>query len=175
MFLRLFLLIAIVPALELYLLMKLGGAIGAGPTLLLILLTGVVGASLARREGLSVLQQLQQDLARGLPPAHRLIEGLLVFAGGLLLLAPGIVTDFVGLLLVFGPTRRLLAPRVSEALAARVQVQAFGAGPSAGDPFGGAARREPFQGAFGPTGEPPRPPPERRREHPFADPFDDLP
>lgn len=104
------LLFTVVPAVELYLLLTLGGAIGAGPTVALILITGVVGATLARREGAGVLLALQQDLAKGLPPATRLVEGALVFAGALLLLTPGVLTDAAGLALLLPPVRRAVAP-----------------------------------------------------------------
>lgn len=169
MLLRLFLLLAIVPAVELYLLLQVGSVLGAAPTLLLILLTGAFGASLARREGLGVLQQLQGDLARGLPPADRLVEGLLVLVGGLLLLTPGILSDAAGLLLLIGPVRRALAPRLAVALASRVHFQAVG--PGAGHDPGP-------HGGFGAAHDPPprrQRVADRRPEHPFANPFDDLP
>lgn len=177
MFLRLFLLFVIVPAVELYLLIRVGSVIGVGPTLMFLLLTGVLGASLARREGLGVLQQLQTDLAQGRPPTGRLLEGLLVFIGGLLLLAPGILTDVMGLLMILGPTRRLIAPSVTRALTSQVQVHSFGGAPFDGfgaAPFEGPtadshARQEPF-GHDGPRRNASRP-----AENPFANPFDDLP
>lgn len=167
MLLRLFLLIAILPALELYLLLQVGAALGATPTLLLILATGLLGATLARREGLGVLQQLQRDLARGLPPGDRLVEGLLVLVGGLLLLTPGILTDAIGMLLMIGPVRRALAPRIAVALASRVHLQAVGPGvrPDAGGAFGSARDVPPHRPRAA----------ERRPDHPFANPFDDLP
>lgn len=167
MLLRLFLLFAIVPALELYLLIRVGSVLGAVPTLLLVLLSGLVGASLARREGFGVMQRLQHDLARGIPPAGRLVEGLLVFVGGLLLLAPGLLTDLFGLLLIFGPTRRLFVPYATEAIGARLQVHSFGGAP----PVDTQAR--PSQ----PRPSQPRTPQPSARaaDHPFANPFDDLP
>jgi UPF0716 protein FxsA len=114
---RLFLLFTLVPALELYLLLQVGSLMGPLPTLLLILVTGAVGAALSRREGLSVLQQLNADMERGLPPASRVVEGALIVAGGLLLVTPGMLTDVVGFSLVFPVTRQLLAPRVVATLA----------------------------------------------------------
>ena len=77
MFWKLLLLMTVVPAVELYLLIELGRWMGTMETVLLILVTGTVGAALAKREGLGVLQQLQQDSRKGIPPADRLVEGRL--------------------------------------------------------------------------------------------------
>lgn len=108
--LRLFALFTIIPTLELYLLFQLGAQIGAGTTIWLVIVTGFIGASMAKREGQAVLTQLQADAAQGIPPADHLIEGLMVFAGGLLLVTPGVMTDFVGFSLILPFTRKLLAP-----------------------------------------------------------------
>ena len=75
MLLRLLLLMTVVPAIELYLLMQLADLMGIFETVFLILITGSVGATLAKREGLGVLNQLRADLKKGLPPADRLVEG----------------------------------------------------------------------------------------------------
>jgi len=112
MFARLLLLFTVVPALELFLLIKLGQWIGALPTVGIILVTGGLGAWLAKREGLDVLRQLQQETQQGMPPAERLVEGLLVLVGGVLLITPGVVTDLTGFLLIMPWSRRWLAPRV---------------------------------------------------------------
>ena len=112
MFARLLLLFTLVPALELYLLIQLGQWIGAWQTVLIILVTGSLGAFLAKREGLGVLRQLQADAATGIPPADRLVEGLLVLVGGALLITPGVVTDAAGFVLIMPWSRRWLAPRI---------------------------------------------------------------
>ena len=109
---RLLLLFTVVPALELYLLIALGQWIGAPYTVGIILVTGGLGAWLAKREGLGVLRQLQAEAQQGIPPAQRLVEGLLVLVGGVLLITPGVVTDLCGFLLIMPWTRRWLAPRV---------------------------------------------------------------
>jgi len=106
---RLLLLFTVLPALELYLLLKIGGVIGAFDTLLLILFTGVLGATLARREGFAVLAQISAEAERGFPSGTRVVEGLLILGGGLLLLTPGVVTDLVGFALILPFTRRPLA------------------------------------------------------------------
>lgn len=148
MSLRLFLLFTLVPALELYLLVRIGQALGAGATLLLVVVTGMLGATFARREGLSVLLRLQEEARQGVPPTGVILEGALILVGGLLLVTPGVLTDLVGLLLVFGPTRRRVAPALGRALGRRFQVHTFG--PPAGGP-------RPPGGARPPEGDPPDP------------------
>jgi UPF0716 protein FxsA len=108
MFSILVLLFTVVPALEIYLLFSIGAQIGGLNTLLVVLLTGVVGASLARSQGMAILANIQNDLNRGALPANQLIHGLLVFGGGLLLLTPGFMTDILGLSMVFPGTRHVL-------------------------------------------------------------------
>jgi len=133
---RLLLVMTVVPAVEMYLLFQLAEHLGAVETIVLVLLTGSIGASLAKREGLGVLRQLQEDARRGLPPADRLVEGVLVLVGGVLLITPGVLTDAFGLALLVGPVRRPVARAVKRALAARIQVG--GGGVFVGAPGWGA-------------------------------------
>ena len=93
----------IIPAIELKLLWEVGGRIGIGPTLALIIFTGIVGAHLARAQGLKVINDIQRDLAGAKLPGDNLISGALVLVGGVLLVTPGILTDFTGLLLMLPP------------------------------------------------------------------------
>jgi len=109
---KLFLAFTLIPAMELYLLITIGSYVGALPTVMIIAVTGFAGAWLAKREGIAVLQQLADELARGVPPASRLAEGALVIAGGLLLITPGVLTDLTGFLLILPPSRRFVAPRL---------------------------------------------------------------
>lgn len=111
---RLLLLFTVVPAVELYLLLRIGQWLGAGTTVLLILATGSLGAFLAKREGLGVLRRLQAEAMTGLPPGDRIVEGVLVLVGGVLLITPGVLTDLAGFLLIAPWSRRRLAPRVKE-------------------------------------------------------------
>ena len=122
MFTRLLILMTVVPALELYLLIQIGALLGAAETVLLIVVTGVVGAALAKREGIGVLRQLQADTLRWIPPANRMVEGVMVLIGGILLMTPGVLTDLTGFVLIAGPTRRWLAPRLKQMVASRVQL-----------------------------------------------------
>ncbi len=107
MFARLVLLFTLVPALEIYLLIKVGAGIGAANTILLIIATGVVGAHYARLQGFQVVQRLQASLDEGRLPAAEIIDGAMLLVGGALLLTPGFLTDAVGFSLIFPPTRRL--------------------------------------------------------------------
>lgn len=119
MLLRLFLLFTIVPALELYILVKVGGLIGPLQTVAMVVALGMLGASLAKRAGLGMLRQLNEDLAQGIPPADRVVEALLILVGGVLLVTPGLLTDAVGLLLLVPPLRRALVPLIKSWLVKR--------------------------------------------------------
>lgn len=113
MLLQLILFFTLVPFLELYLLLAMASTVGVPETLGLCLITGVVGGTLARREGVAVWNQLREQLGKGQPPAGPLLEAFLVFAGGLLLLTPGIATDLMGFTMVVPVTRKLLAREIS--------------------------------------------------------------
>ncbi len=156
MFTRLFLLFTVVPAVEFYLLIQLGQLLGAGPTVALILLTGVLGASMARTQGLAVLQGIQAEAAQGFPSGERIVEGLLILVGGVLLVTPGVLTDFFGLSLIAPPTRRFLAPRVKRWFMARAQVTAAGGGfgPGPAGPIGPGSTPTPKPGGGSPFEHP---------------------
>jgi UPF0716 protein FxsA len=108
----LLLLFLLVPLIEIYVMIKVGGIIGALPTVLLVVLTAVAGAALARIQGLATLQRLQATLARGEAPAIEMIEGVLLLVGALLLLTPGFITDLLGFACLVPVTRRALAWQV---------------------------------------------------------------
>ena len=113
MLFRLLLLFIITPIVEMALLIELGKHFGTWHTIGLIVITGIIGASLAKNQGLAVYRNIQQSLYMGELPHNHLIEGLLIFIGGALLITPGILTDGVGFLLVLPPTRRLFRERVT--------------------------------------------------------------
>lgn len=98
-------LIILIPVVELWGLITVGGWIGAGPTILLVILTGVVGGFLAKREGLHTYQLAMIQLRNGEVPGDTLIDGLLILVGGLMLLTPGFFSDIIGFLLIFPLTR----------------------------------------------------------------------
>lgn len=97
MSLRLIFLFTALPLIEIYLLIRVGNAIGYLLTALLVVGTGMVGAFLARREGLSVLRRMRKKFREGKMPAEELIDGVILLLSGAFLLTPGIVTDVVGL------------------------------------------------------------------------------
>ena len=105
----LLLLFLLVPVVEIYLLIKIGGVIGAFPTVVLVILTAVIGAALARYQGLATLQRLQATMARGEAPAIEMFEGVLLLVGALMLLTPGFMTDLLGFACLIPVTRRALA------------------------------------------------------------------
>lgn len=111
MFQWIFLALLLIPLVELYVLISVGGVIGALPTILLTLFTAVVGAWLMRSQGLMTLQRLQAQLAMGEPPQQSLVEGGLILLGGMLLLIPGLITDALGFALLIPPLRKKLAER----------------------------------------------------------------
>ncbi|MFC5651535.1 FxsA family protein [Paenibacillus solisilvae] len=97
--------IIIIPAVEIWGIIKMGHWIGGWATFLLILLTGFAGAQFARSEGRKALLDVQQQLQSGQPPGHAMLNGLCVLIGGLLLMLPGFLTDIVGITLLFPLTR----------------------------------------------------------------------
>lgn len=159
---RLFLLFTLVPALELFLLLQIGAWLGPLPAFGLVLGTGVVGAWLARRQGVTVVLRLVQDAQRGVPPAEALVEGALVVVGGLLLVTPGVLTDLTGLVLLVPPVRRWLAPRLLRRLVESGRLR--GTTVVFGTPYTG-----PGDDGF-PAPPPPRRPPSAEPTTPFDHP-----
>ncbi|WP_226667064.1 FxsA family protein [Metabacillus litoralis] len=106
----LMLLIIVIPALEIGILIFSGNTIGAIPTILLIILTGVIGAWLAKQQGIETLRNAQQQMQYGQVPGSAIIDGLCILVGGLLLLTPGFITDTVGFLLLFPISRNKIKP-----------------------------------------------------------------
>ena len=112
MFARLFLLFTAVSLLEIFVLVKVGSVLGAWPTILLVIITALVGSALVRSQGIQLIQDLQQRVARGELPGQQMVEGLMLFASGILLVTPGFVTDACGLLLLQPSIRRRIAQLV---------------------------------------------------------------
>ncbi len=105
MFGKLLLLFTLVPLIELYLLILIGQSIGALPTVLLVVLTGTLGAALARRQGFSVWARINREMQSGRFPANDLIDAVLLLVSGVTLLTPGVITDVLGFLLLIPLTR----------------------------------------------------------------------
>jgi UPF0716 protein FxsA len=121
----LFLFIA-VPIIEIYLLIQVGEQIGLLSTLLTIILTAMLGASLVRREGIKTLQSLQAKLANNEVPGKELADGAMLLLAGVLLVTPGFFTDGVGFALAFPLSRALLRKRLVGFIMANVQTQNHG-------------------------------------------------
>lgn len=123
MLLVLILLFTVLPVLEISLLIELGQSIGWGWTLLIALGTGVLGASLARQQGLATLARISQQLADRQPPADALVDGAMILIAGAVLITPGILTDAFGFALLLPPVRALLKPLLRAALRRTVRRQ----------------------------------------------------
>ncbi len=107
MFFRLLFLLTFVPLVEIYFLLKISRVIGGMNTLALIFVTGFLGAWLLRRQGHSILLDLQTSHRHQQLPSEAITKGLFIFVGGLLLLTPGVFTDAIGLSLIFPFTQFL--------------------------------------------------------------------
>lgn len=116
----------LVPIIEIYLLIKVGSVIGPLPTIFLVLLTAVIGVALLRQQGLSTLQKVQTQMQHGELPAIGMLEGMLLFLAGALLLTPGFFTDTIGFVLLIPPLRKAIALWILERSGWIVQMQAHG-------------------------------------------------
>ena len=143
---RLLFLFILVPLVDMLLLTRVSAAIGFMNTLALVVVTGVLGAWLSKREGARAMQRWRQALARGELPEDGVVGSVLLLVGSVLLITPGVLTDALGLALLLGPSRRLLArllrPRLSgwfhnraSGGGAAFRVVRFGGGPFGGSPF----------------------------------------
>lgn len=98
-----------IPIVEMYILILVGGQIGALPTIALVVLTATIGLALFRREGFATLHRLQTKLNQGEIPGRELLEGVMLLIGGALLLTPGFVTDAIGFVCLLPGLRQPLA------------------------------------------------------------------
>ena len=108
MLLKLFLAFTIIPIIEIYLLIEIGSMFGALTAVALVILTGFLGAFLARMQGLQTLYRIQESLREGRMPSGVLLDALLIGIAGLVLLTPGFLTDSVGFLLLIPATRNAI-------------------------------------------------------------------
>jgi len=124
--LRLFLLFTLVPLVELSLLFWIAQHTGWVFTLWLVVLTGVVGAWLARREGLRCWLEVQRQLGEGQLPAEPLLDGLMILLAGAVLITPGVLTDLVGFSLLVPPIRRKMRSYLAARYKDRIAVHTMG-------------------------------------------------
>ncbi|HBG04697.1 MAG: membrane protein FxsA [Geobacteraceae bacterium GWC2_58_44] len=108
MFFKLFLIFLIVPVIEIYLLIKVGSLIGGLATVATLLLISLLGAYLVRSQGFRIITRIREELSLGRLPAAQLLDGALVFIGGVLLMTPGFFTDFLGIFFLIPTTRSLI-------------------------------------------------------------------
>lgn len=133
MLFQLLLLFTLVPLIELAVMIKVGQRIGVMPTIVMILAAGFLGAALARHEGLRTLRGVQADLAAGRLPGDRMFDALLILVAGVLLVAPGFVTDVIALLLLLPPVRLLVRGHLKKRFAAKFTVISMGNPPPQDD------------------------------------------
>jgi len=119
MLLKLFLAFTLIPLVEIYLLIKLGQNFGAITSILLVIFTGILGAYLARMEGLRTLFRIQETMREGRMPGEELLDALLIAIAGLVLITPGFITDVAGFLLLFPFTRMLAKNWLKERMIAK--------------------------------------------------------
>ncbi|EOX1596986.1 FxsA family protein [Vibrio cholerae] len=129
----LFLFIA-VPVIEIALFIQVGGVLGVWPTIALVLLTAIVGASLVRSQGLQMLLTVQQRLAQGQLPAQQILEGVMLAVAGVLLLTPGFFTDILGMLVLLPAPRAYFAKQLMSRVVVG-NIHASGAGFEQPNPF----------------------------------------
>ncbi len=121
MLLRLALLFILTPLVELAILVYLGTIIGALYTILMVVETGILGAFLARNQGLAALSRIRGSIERGIIPSDEIFDGALILVGGLLLLAPGVITDVIGFALLVPQIRRIIGRWLRSLIRRRIQ------------------------------------------------------
>ncbi len=115
------LLFILTPLVELAILVYLGTIIGALYTIIIVVVTGIVGAILARNQGLATLSRIRSSLEQGIIPSNELFAGALILVGGLLLLTPGIITDIIGFTVLIPQTRRIIGKYVRSWIDRRIR------------------------------------------------------
>ena len=109
-----FLAFLIVPFIEIYLLLQIGGIVGVFPTIILVVSTAIIGAGLLRHQGMATWQRFQENIQRGEVPAYEMVEGPILLVGGALLLTPGFFTDVIGFACLIPSVRRRIAQYIIE-------------------------------------------------------------
>jgi len=108
------LLLISIPLIEIYLFIKIGSYIGAFNTISLILVTAIIGVIYARYEGFNTLRSGMSQLIKNEMPLYEIVSGAALAFAALLLILPGFATDFIGLILIFPPTRKLIFKNFSK-------------------------------------------------------------
>jgi UPF0716 protein FxsA len=108
MLLKLFLAFTLIPVLEIYLLIKIGYLLGAFNTVIVVIVTALLGASLARHEGIRTMIRVRESVNRGELPAEEMLDAVLIFIAGIVLLTPGFITDLAGIAILIPNARSWL-------------------------------------------------------------------
>jgi len=108
MLIYLIILFTVTPIVELAILINIGRYIGLWYTLVIVVLTGVFGAILARTQGLATLYKIQDNINKGIMPSDEILNGIIILCGGILFLTPGLITDLAGFIMLIPFTRCLL-------------------------------------------------------------------
>ena len=138
MLLKLLILFVVLPLLDLWLLFTLAdGMVSYIVTVGVVVATGIVGASLAKRQGLAAWRNFNAELGRGGLPADAMLDGVLILLAGAVLITPGLITDAIGLALLVPPLRRVVRRRLIARLASKIQVQSVASPhfPGSADPI----------------------------------------
>jgi len=109
------------PVIELAILFRLHGAIGLGPTILVVILTGVAGAALVKRQGISILMKIQSEMSIGNLPTPQLLDGVMILVAGAFLITPGVLTDLAGFLLLVPYVREKIRSWLRKKLEEKIQ------------------------------------------------------
>lgn len=112
----------VVPLAELYVILQVGQTIGALETIGLLILISVVGAWLAKREGIGVIRRIQRSIEARRVPGTELIDGFLILLAGALMLTPGFLTDGLAILLLVPPARAVVRRQLRRVFARRIQI-----------------------------------------------------
>lgn len=118
----------VVPILELWVILEVGGLIGVWPTVALLLADSMLGALLLRHQGIGAWRRFNRAIGERRFPGREVADGLLIVVGATLLLTPGFITDFVGLLLLIPPTRAIVRALLKGVVGRRIVVMGGPAG-----------------------------------------------
>ena len=125
MFAGLALAFLVVPFLELFVILKVGSLLGVVPTIVLLVVVSIVGAWLAKREGLGVVRRIQRSVQQGQMPTNELVDGALIVLAGALLVTPGFLTDLLGISLLLPPLRLAIRGVARKTIARRAGLSAW--------------------------------------------------
>ncbi len=145
MLLWLILLFVCTPLVELALLLRIGRTAGPLPTLGLVIVTGVLGAALARKQGITAWRRLQTEVTAGRMPGAELVDALLIFIAGVVLVTPGLITDVVGFALLVPAVRRRLRRSIADRFRERITI--VGNGTTTDDTFVDVEAEDPHRGS----------------------------